>query len=136
MKMIHITSALSAVAALGIAATSAHAKPLTPGNYEVAGIQQICLVSDQTWYGETFPNWGGRWGLGPHDENATILWGTYNNGAGIDSMVISSTKRLFWTEFASDSSVASFIDDKFTKIKGACAAPAAQTTGKHKKPMD
>ena len=37
------------------------AKAPSQGDYSIGGLQSICIVADGTWYGETFPAWGGRW---------------------------------------------------------------------------
>ncbi len=124
--------AMSAIAALAFA-PAAQAKTLKPGNYNLAGIQQICLVSGGTWYGETYPSWGGTWGAGPTKEDATVLSGNYNSGAGNDSMIVTGS-GVDWTEW-NDGSAFLFIDSTITRIPGKCTAPDARATTR-KNPMD
>ena len=124
--------AASAIAMLALA-PAAQAKTLKPGNYNLAGIQQICLVSGGTWYGETYPSWGGTWGAGPTKEDATVLSGNYNSGAGNDAMIVTGS-GVDWTEW-NDGSAFQFIDSTITRIPGKCSAPDARATT-HKSPMD
>ena len=124
--------AISAIAALALA-PAAQAKALKPGNYNLAGLQQICLVSGGTWYGETYPSWSGTWGAGPTREDATLLSGNYNGGAGNDSMIVTGS-NVDWTEW-NDASAFIFIDSTITRIAGKCTAPDARATTK-KHPMD
>lgn len=125
-----IASSALALAALAPSAQAA----LSPGNYSVAGIQNICLVSDGTWYGENFPSWGGGWEAGPTKDDATVLWGTYNSGAGEDTMVFTRS-AVDWTEFHNDRTFVNFIDGAVTRIHGKCTPPAASATTR-KNPMD
>ena len=130
-----LTSTLVAsVLAMGALATSANAWGLAPGNYEIAGIQQICIVADGSWYGETFPSWGGFWQVGPTSEDATVLEGTYNSGAGEDAMVL-TPKAVDWTEFHNDRTFVAFVDSTVSRIPGKCSAPAARATTR-KNPAD
>lgn len=124
--------AASAIAMLALA-PAAQAKTLKPGNYNLAGIQQICLVSGGTWYGETYPSWGGTWGAGPTKEDATVLSGNYNSYAGNDAMIVTGS-GVDWTEW-NDGSAFQFIDSTITRIPGKCSAPDARATT-HKSPMD
>jgi hypothetical protein len=133
MKTAHLTSVLATLA-LAALATSTQAGALKPGNYNIAGIQQICLVSDGSWYGETFASWGGFWQLGPTKEDATVLEGTYNSGAGEDAMVL-TTKAVDWTEFHNDRTFVAFVDSTVARIPGKCSPPATKATTK-KNPMD
>jgi hypothetical protein len=129
-----LTSAL-ATAALAMAAFAPSAQAaLAPGNYNIAGIQQICLVSDGSWYGETFPSWGGFWKPGPTVEDGTVLEGTYNSGAGEDAMVLTA-RTVDWTEFHNDRTFINFVDGTVARIRGKCTAPAASVTHR-KNPMD
>ena len=133
MKTALFTSALVMASALALA-PMAQAKTLRPGNYNLAGIQQICLVKGGTWYGESFPSWGGTWGAGPTKDDATIMHGNYSSGAGNDSMVLAGG-GVDWTEWSDDESFQNFIDSTVTRIPGNCTAPAARATIK-KNPMD
>jgi hypothetical protein len=133
MKTALFTSALVMASALALA-PMAQAKTLKPGNYNFAGLQQICLVSGGTWYGETYPSWSGTWGAGPTKEDATIMHGNYNSGAGNDSMVVTGGS-VDWTEWSDDESFQNFIDSTVSRIPGKCTAPDARATTK-KNPMD
>jgi len=135
MKSKLFTTALAVSSALTLATLAPSAQAaLKPGNYNIAGIQQICLVSDGSWYGETFPSWGGFWMAGPTKDDGTVLEGTYNSGAGEDSMVLTS-KSVDWTEFHNDRTFVAFIDSTVARIPGKCSAPATRATTK-KNPMD
>ena len=127
MKTKILGAALIASAALaaGALAPSAASASLAAGNYEVDGIQQICLVSDGTWYGETFHAWGGHWLAGPTRDDGTLIFGNYNSGAGNDSMVVEGTRSVDWTEWSDDGTFGTFIDGTFAKIRGPCTPPAA-----------
>lgn len=131
MKSRILTVALFASSALAVGAFASSATAAVgPGNYSVGGGQQICLVSDGTWYGETYSGWGGMWGAGPTKEDATLLHGNYASGAGNDAMVIRG-KTVDWTEWQDDESYQSFLDTTFTKIKGPCSPPAARANVHH-----
>ena len=132
MKKVLLTSALVMASALALT-SMAQAKSLKPGNYNFAGLQQICLVSGGTWYGETYPSWSGTWGAGPTKEDATLLSGTYNNGAGNDSMIVTGS-NVDWTEW-NDGGAFNFIDSTISWIPGKCTAPDARVTTKTR-PMD
>ena len=132
MKTALFTSALVMAAVMALA-PAAQAKALKPGNYNLAGLQQICLVSGGTWYGETYPSWSGTWGAGPTREDATLLSGNYNGGAGNDSMIVTGS-NVDWTEW-NDASAFIFIDSTITRIAGKGTAPDARATTK-KHPMD
>ena len=132
MKTALFTSALVMAAVMALA-PAAQAKALKPGNYNLAGLQQICLVSGGTWYGETYPSWSGTWGAGPTREDATLLSGNYNGGAGNDSMIVTGS-NVDWTEW-NDASAFIFIVSTITRIAGKCTAPDARATTK-KHPMD
>ncbi len=126
-----------AAASLLVIGSSASALGLKPGNYEVDGSQQICLVAGGTWYGETFPSWGGDWRVGPvgggGDLGDTFIWGNYASGAGNDSMVVSGTK-VAWTEWRDDESFTNVLFGSFVLIKSGskpapCTAPDAPVGG-------
>ena len=130
-----LAAALTASVAVATMALAPSAQAsLSPGNYNVAGIQQICLVSDGTWYGETFSGWGGRWFAGPTRDDGTLIFGNYSGGLGNDSMVVGG-HNLDWTEWQDDQSFQTFLDTTITKIKGACSPPAAKVNIR-KHPMD
>ncbi len=133
MKTKILGAALIASAALaaGALAPSAASASLAPGNYEVAGIQQICLVAGGTWYGETFGPWGGNWFAGPTRDDGTIIFGNYASGAGNDSMVVKGHSSVDWTEWQDNLSFQNFVDGTFAKIPGACTPPAARINRTH-----
>lgn len=97
-------------------------------------IQNICLVSDGSWYGETFASWGGFYQAGPTKEDGSVLKGAYNNGAGEDAMVL-TRRGVDWTEFHNDRTLVAFVDGTVTRIHGPCTPPATRING-HKNPMD
>lgn len=120
----------STLAAAALAASPALAAgALAPGNYSLGGIQPICLLSNGTWYGERFANWGGRWSAGPASEDATLIYGTYQGGFGNDTMIVGSNGALDWTEFLDNGKLVKFVDSKVTEIQGACGRPAARING-------
>ncbi|MDD5272209.1 MAG: hypothetical protein PHU14_05770 [Methylovulum sp.] len=92
MKNIIRAMALCAVSVFPVLASAG-----TPGQYDVGGIQTLCLQSNGTWFG-SFPGWGGRWSK----TNANIfIRGNYASGAGNDAMVF---KKLVgtWIEWRDD----------------------------------
>ncbi|HEV8688811.1 MAG TPA: hypothetical protein VGQ91_00830 [Ideonella sp.] len=101
-----------------------------PGQYDVAGIQQICLTGSGTWYGTTFPSWGGGWqqltiGTKVH----THIYGNYSAGAGNDSMQFKGSKGS-WTEWRDDLSFQTVLNPvKITFVKAACDPPALRAQG-------
>src|SRR5665213_2531004 len=138
MKAKALTATLlmsSALAVAALAACSATANTLLPGHYSLGGIQNICLVSNGTWYGETFANWGGHWQAGPTTEDSTLIYGNFSSGAGNDAMVVSlgAVKHADWTEWV-DNTTGSFLDITVTRLAGKCAPPATRING-HNNPM-
>jgi hypothetical protein len=103
-----------------------------PGQYEVAGIQQICLTSSNTWYGVTFSGWGGAWQDVPFGSSYnTHIYGNYSAGAGNDSMVFKKGKKGTWTEWRDDLSFQTVIAPAtLTFVKTNCDPPAAEGRGK------
>ena len=126
-----LKTAILASAALTIAALSpASAAGLKPGQYEIAGIQQVCLKKDWTWYYTTFSAspWTGGW-ANPGDTQAkTIMWGSYD-GVGEDSIVISKNGLANWMEFHDDRGdgalVNYFYQTTMTWVKKKCDPMAA-----------
>ncbi len=96
-----------------------------PGLYDIAGLQQICLVADHTWYGTTFSGWGGGWRSGM---TGTNLYGNYDSGAGNDSIVLGVDNTGIWEEWRDDGSFQNFIRTAtLTYIGKDCPPPAAQS---------
>lgn len=129
----------SALAVGALAPTVASAYPLKPGNYEIGGVQQVCLVSDGTWYGETMANWGGNWFRGPTSEDGTLIFGHYDTGAGSDSIVVSKG-TADWMEWDTNTGAQVFFDSikvtSITGVPGKCTPPATKVTPGHHNPMD
>lgn len=100
-----------------------------PGQYSVAGIQQICLTGSGTWYGTTFSGWGGAWADVPFGTSYnTHVFGNYSGGAGNDSMVFKNGKKGTWTEWRDDLSFQTVIAPATLKfVKANCDPPAAGT---------
>jgi hypothetical protein len=121
-------------AATLLAATSASAA-LRPGNYNVAGVQRICLQSGGTWYGETFAGWTGHWQVGPNQEDATLIFGNYANNVGNDSMVVTGAGGLDWTEWRDGQTLHTFIDRFISRINGTCTG-APPNAAPHDNPAD
>jgi hypothetical protein len=128
MKLIRTLMAAAAIAA----PMFAHAG-LAPGQYDVGGLQQICLVGDGTWYGTTYSAWGGHYlvkGL------KTYIFGNFWSGAGNDSIVVYGNNRGPWTEWTDDLSFQNVLQNQLvTFVKSACDAPALMETG-GKRPQD
>jgi hypothetical protein len=124
------------LAALAILTPVCAFAAIGPGQYDVAGIQQICLTNSGTWYGTTFSGWGGGWqqvvvGSATH----THIYGNYASGVGNDSMVFKGTKGS-WTEWRDDLSVQLALNPvKLTPVKKACDPPAAATRSDKVNPM-
>jgi hypothetical protein len=120
MKFARTCIALAAMAPMFASAA------IGPGQYDLAGIQQICLVSGGTWYGTTFSGWGGGWqqltiGTKVH----THIYGNYSAGAGNDSIALKGSKGS-WTEWRDDLSFQIVLNPvKLTFVKAACDPPVA-----------
>ncbi len=95
---------------------------LKAGLYSAAGIQEICLVSDGTWYSPTFGGWGGLWyNIKGSKVAKGGLFGNYSSGAGNDNMNIKKG-HLLWTEWRDDLSFSTLISDQFTFLGSSCTA--------------
>ena len=126
--------AAAAVASVGVLGACGASAALMPGQYQLAGIQTICLVSDGTWYGETFGPWSGKWFAGPTKEDSYYLQGNYASGVGNDSITVQG-KTIDWSEWRDDGSFNNFVDGALTRVKGKCTPPAARAN-LHKNPID
>jgi hypothetical protein len=118
--------ALSALAF--IAPLSASAAPLKAGWYDLAGYQEICLKPNRTWYGVTFPLWGGGWSSG---KAGTALYGTFTVADGNDSVVLGPDDTGIWQEWTDDYSFTTLIRGAtLTFIGPDCPPPAAEGAGR------
>jgi hypothetical protein len=102
-----------------------------PGQFMVADIQQICLMDNGTWYGTTFPDWGGGWRDRRYPHITTHIYGDDSAGAGHHSMIFvhgtSGERRQFgsWTEWRDDLSSHRVIQHATLKfVKANCDPPA------------
>ena len=130
-----LTSICIAVAAM----TPMFASALTPGQYNVGDIQQICLVAGGTWYGTTFPAWGGAWVTrGGMRGGKTYIFGNYAEGVGNDSMVFTGhNNRGPWTEWRDDLSFMNPNGDVLiTFVKSKCDPPPASAGRQDGNPAD
>lgn len=124
MKFARTCIALAALAPMFASAA------IGPGQYNLAGIQQICLVSGGTWYGTTFSAWGGGWqqitiGTKVH----THIYGNYAGGVGNDSIALKGSKGS-WTEWRDDLSFQIVLNPvTLSFVKTICDPPAAQAAG-------
>ncbi len=117
-----------AIAALGPLAAMA---AIGPGQYSVAGIQQICLVSGGTWYGTTFSGWGGAWQqVLVGSKLYTHIYGNYAGGVGNDSMVFKGASKGNWTEWRDDLSFQTVLNPvTISFVKPVCDPPALKAQG-------
>jgi hypothetical protein len=118
MRISKLVLSMSAVAALAVGG-NAMARELAPGQWNLGGIQEICLVAGGTWYGTTFASWGGEW---TYDGTQTVIFGNYDSGGGNDSILVDT--HPVWTEWRDDLSY-TFVDSiTITHVKKKCdAAP-------------
>ena len=107
------------------------AMAIGPGQWSVAGIQQICLVGGGTWYGTTFSGWGGGWQqVVVGSKTYTHIYGNYASGAGNDSMVFKGGSKGNWTEWRDDLSFQTVINPTtIAFVKTSCDPPANATKG-------
>jgi hypothetical protein len=120
--------ALSALAV--IAPLSASAAPLKAGWYDLAGLQEICLKPNRTWYGVTYAMWGGGWSSG---KAGTALYGTFTNFGldGNDSVVLGPDDSGIWQEWTDDYATTVLIRNAtLTLIGPDCPPPAAEGVGR------
>ncbi|MEO8927566.1 MAG: hypothetical protein ABI306_10440 [Caulobacteraceae bacterium] len=86
------------------------------------GLQQICIKSDGTWYGESAGPWSGHWKAGSTAEEILIFGGS-SAGYYNDSMVVRHGS-LQWTEWADDLSYGTFNAGPFVRTGAICGPPA------------
>jgi hypothetical protein len=136
LSAVLLASSALAVGTLVPSVSAASGGGLRPGNYEIGGIQQVCLVGDGTWYGETFANWGGNWFAGPTTEDGTLIFGHSDAGASSDSLVVSKG-TADWMEWDTNTAFQEFLDNASVKgIPGKCTPPATKAPSGHHHPMD
>jgi hypothetical protein len=109
------------------------ASAVAPGQYDITGKQQICLVDDGTWYGTTFSDWGGAYVV---RASKTFIYGNYARGVGNDSMAFSADLRGAWTEWRDDLSHQVVTRDFLTFVKPDCDPPAAASASRDGNPQD
>jgi hypothetical protein len=126
MKLSHLCIVAAAV-------TPMFAHALAPGQYDVGGIQQICLLDDGTWYGTTFSNWGGAW---QEKGRKTFIYGNYAAGVGNDSMDFYGNFRGAWTEWRDNLSYQIVDSVVLTFVKTDCDPPPAAIEARDSNPMD
>ena len=126
MKLIGTCIAIAAM-------TPLLANALPPGQYEVGGVQQICLVDDGTWYGTTFANWGGTYVV---KGSKTFLIGNYRSGRGNDAMDFYEDGHGPWSEWRDNLSYQNISPSKITFTKEACDPPAAAALGGDRNPQE
>jgi hypothetical protein len=128
MKLIRTLMAAAAIATPMFAQAG-----LAAGQYDVGGLQQICLVGDGTWYGTTYSAWGGRYIV---KGDKTYIFGNFWSGDGNDSIVVFGNSRGPWTEWTDDLSYQTVLQNQLvTFVKYACDAPALTENG-GKRPQD
>ena len=132
-----IKSVVLASVALALAVpTAASAARIKPGQYFMAGIIDVCLKSDGTWYYTTFAGNIGGWEVTGLPDAQIIMWGSYNSGAGEDSMTVSKKGMVNWMEFHNDATLVAYFDQQpFTFVKKTCDGPPAGRSPK-KNPAD
>jgi hypothetical protein len=92
--------------------TSRAAEGLKPGQYEIQSqntSQQICLVSDGTWYGTSF-DWSGHWSDTVAAHTKTEIYGNYavntqSPGYANDTLTvetINKVKSVQWYDWFDD----------------------------------
>jgi hypothetical protein len=123
MKFARTCIALAAMAPMLASAA------IGPGQWNLAGFQQICLTSGGTWYATTFSGWGGAWGT---YGGKVHIYGNYASGAGNDSMVFNKKgTKGSWTEWRDDLSFHTvFSPTTLTFVKADCDPPAVAVPGK------
>lgn len=120
MKLKALGLGLLATTALVSGVNSAAAK-LTPGLYEIDGIQEICLQAAGTWYSPTFSGWGGTW-LNNTATGAlakSLIRGNYASGAGNDSIIV-KRGHAGWNEWRDTETYTADLDPVTWSKIGTC----------------
>ena len=103
----------------------------TPNLAQMA-TQNICFVANGTWYGTTFPAWGGRWfqkgNNAAGNGNRVRIMGNYASGVGNDSAEVDFVNlRLMtgaWNEWRDGFPFFVWTRVTLTRIGNLCPAPA------------
>jgi hypothetical protein len=107
----------------------------TPGLTQMA-TQNICFVVNGTWYGTTFPSWGGRWfqkgNNAAGNGNRVRLDGNYASGVGNDSAEIDFVHLKLmtgaWNEWRDGFPFFVWTRVLLTKLGTTCPAPLGPET--------
>ena len=122
----------AAATAFAAGLSSAASANLKPGQYDVNGLEQICLVDDGTWYSTTFYHWRGMWQIIGNEDKA-IVYGHYDDeqgDVGEDSIVLEKDGLIDWTEWSDDFTDDLWIDDvPLTRVKKKCDPEAPPSKG-------
>ena len=136
MRTFARTIAFSSLAAAGmmLVPQGASAAGLPSGQYNVAGLQEICILNGnpKTWYSTTFANWGGRWAK---KKKQIQIYGNYASGFGNDSITFplkgGNPYSIIWIEWNdSFSHNLILVNRSFSFVKGVCDPPADGKTNK------
>jgi hypothetical protein len=126
MKLVSVCIAAAAMVPM-------FANAVAPGQYDISGRQQICLVDDGTWYSTTFSDWGGAYVV---RASKTFIYGNYAEGDGNDSIALSTDLRGAWTEWRDDLSFQVVTRAFLTFVKAECDPPAAASASRDANPQD
>jgi hypothetical protein len=120
----------------------------SPGMSALA-TQTLCILPNGTWFGTTFPNWGGNWfdkGLNAAGNGDRVrLLGNYAGGDGNDGaelhFINANLMTGAWTEWRdATGGFRVWTTVTLTRVGGACprqprAAPAAQAREERRNPI-
>lgn len=135
MRTSVVTLAFASLATAGamLAPQSASAASLPNGQYNVAGLQEICILNGnpKTWYGTTFPSWGGRWA---NKKKQIQIYGNYDSGDGNDSISFplkgGAPYNIIWIEWRDNFTFNQILVNKaFSFVKAVCDPPADAKKG-------
>ena len=122
MKLQAISLSLLATTALVSGANNAAAS-LKAGLYQINGGQELCLLSNGTWFSPTFSGWGGTWlnntttGALAHE----LIRGNYASGAGNDSIIV-KRGHAGWNEWRDSETYTADLDPVTWASVGTCSA--------------
>ena len=124
-----------ASAAILLGPGSASAASLAPGQYDLNGEQQICILSDKTWYSTSYPDWSGEWGK---KQKTLYLHGNWEDGFGNTVITIvnptSSPYKAIWIDWSETSSFREIAPKStFSFLKVICDPPASPNARNGKK---
>ncbi len=101
------------------------------------GIQDICFLSNGTWFGTTFPAWSGHWfqkgnsaaGNGDH----VSMTGNYASNVGNDGFQIDfqdvNAMSGTWSEWRDNFVFLAWVRVSFARLKGTCGTDDMQNGG-------